>query len=102
MSFVISVTEADDGTQVPSGYPQKNRGLYFDGASEAYVKITGVHLHQIWSIHLWILRSEDTSTVCLFSKDRGDSNSAQHSIKAFLDGSDKKLYVEISADTDHT
>ena len=45
LSFVITVTEADDGTQVPSGYSQKNRGLYFDGASEAYVKITGVHLH---------------------------------------------------------
>jgi hypothetical protein len=53
----------------PSGMPAKNRGLYFDGSSQAYIPVANCILSHTFSVHFWAL-AKDGADHTLFSKDR--------------------------------
>ena len=95
LSFGITTTQVDTGSAVPSAYPQKNRGVYFNGSSEAYVKIDSVHLWPVFTVHQWVRRTAQNAAHALFSKDRGDSNSAALSVYLYI-GSNNKIKAEIA------
>ena len=45
----VTVTTSD-----PSGFPAKNRGLYFDGTNIAYVTLTQIVIDNKFVIEVWI------------------------------------------------
>jgi hypothetical protein len=70
-----------------SAYPVKNRGLFFDGASDAYIMLPTLILSHSMSVHVWLLRM-GTAKVAVFSKDRDDFTAATDA---------QLLYFSISA-----
>ncbi|MEE4247161.1 MAG: hypothetical protein V2I33_17245 [Kangiellaceae bacterium] len=54
-----------------SGYPSKNRGIYFDSTNEGYGIFPGFLMHYNWSLHVWVM-IESVGTHTIFSKDRND------------------------------
>jgi hypothetical protein len=49
-SFTLTVTRVN-----PAGHPARKRGLYFDGASNGFIPVSGLLLSHTFAVHAWIL-----------------------------------------------
>jgi hypothetical protein len=80
--FVNQVTEITDTPitadsewdSSESGYPAKNRGLWFNGTGSAYVLINGFVLNHSFTIHTWILLKDNSDVMPIFELDNEDTS----------------------------
>ena len=73
-------TQIEVNRDAPSGYPSKDRGLYFDGENDAFIKIPDLYLSHSYSIHAWTVAFLRASDSTIFSKDSGRFEDANATI----------------------
>jgi hypothetical protein len=83
-----------------SGYPYKNRGLYFNQVDVPEIKIDGMTLHHTFSVRAWIYALYVPTDATVISKYRGDGETFFNLGIRKADLSTYKPYVTIASDTD--
>jgi hypothetical protein len=80
--------------------PAKNRGLYFDGASDWFIQVADLKLGHSFSVHAWVFANTGSS-LTLMSKDRDsfDPVTNQHHLRLSVTAA-RKMMVELAQDID--
>jgi hypothetical protein len=79
----------------PSGIPVKNRGIYFDGASNGYIKFVSLYLNTQLTIRAWVLTQQLGGYQTVFSKDNIKLSGSDYSVFWFGLDTDGKVLGEI-------
>jgi hypothetical protein len=80
-----------------AGNPAKNRGIYFDGASDGFVRLGEFTLHHTFAVHAWVLAKSVAAEMTVLSKDRAFPSAG---VRNFLDlvVATKKIEARLSTD----
>jgi hypothetical protein len=92
----FALTPVIDGS---SGHPAKDRGIYFDSASNGYIIISGLFLNHTFAVHSWVLMKANTVVMTIFSKDRNVFTASDKNLLNLIVNASNKMEAKLATDT---